>query len=409
MIAVSSKSRSFESLGKYLVNAKDGDEQDRVAWSASRNLPTDDPELAARIMRATASQNVRVGQPVYHLTISFDPGDAVDRAAMERIADRVITTLGLQEHQVLIVAHADREHPHMHLLINRVHPETAKVWSQWQDYDAIQRVLRGEEKALGLREVPGTLGAQLTLDFPGGQANGDTRGPTVKELAAELRKYEQAIESGPRRYSADIEAAAADARLAQLDAAIERAQRTRETFDNALAAVFRDASGARKAFEATAERDVSGAVRTIRAEPERYGELATVTRRGFGGRIKHDDSAARSAARAAAAAGREAVEADRALRALVGTPIQLSPTSLDGERSAAVGLLDQARARARALAKGLEHTPGRYLMRRALALGLRQLKPAEFRRLRRVVNLAQFNLARQLRNIAIGVILDREE
>lgn len=261
MIAVSSKSRSFESLGKYLVTAKDGDELDRVAWSASRNLPTDDPELAARIMRATAAQNVRVGQPVYHLTISFDPGDPVDRATMERIADRVITTLGLQEHQVVIVAHADRDHPHMHLLINRVHPETGKVWSQWQDYNAIQRVLRDEEKALGFREVPGRLGDQLALDFPGDQLNGDAGRPSLKELADELAKYERAIESGPGRYSADMEVAAAQAKLAQFDAAIEHARVTREALSKTLASVYRDPAAALKLFEEAAGRDAKAADR----------------------------------------------------------------------------------------------------------------------------------------------------
>src|SRR5438270_5818438 len=80
MIGVSSSSRSFKSLGRYLVVGRSGDEQGRVAWSTGRNLPTDDPELAAKIMRATAAQNVRTEQPVYHLALSFDPHDAVDRA-----------------------------------------------------------------------------------------------------------------------------------------------------------------------------------------------------------------------------------------------------------------------------------------------------------------------------------------
>ena len=108
MIGVSSSNKSFRVLARYLSEGRTGEEQNRVAWVASRNLPTDDPELAARIMRATAGQNVRVKEPVYHLALSFHPGDAVDRAAMERVADRVLETLGLQEHQVLIVAHADR-------------------------------------------------------------------------------------------------------------------------------------------------------------------------------------------------------------------------------------------------------------------------------------------------------------
>ena len=142
------------------LNGRSGNEPERVAWSASRNLPTTEPELAGKIMRATASQNVRVAQPGYHVALSFDPGDAVDRATMERVADRTIAALGLTGHQALIVCHRDRDHPHMHLLINRVHPETGRVWNRWQDRAVIQKVLREEEIALGLRVTPGRLGLE---------------------------------------------------------------------------------------------------------------------------------------------------------------------------------------------------------------------------------------------------------
>src|SRR3954470_1983297 len=131
MIGVSSSSRSFKSLGNYLVIGRGGDDPNRVAWSTARNLPTDDPQLAAKIMRATASQNVRVDQPVYHLALSFDPRDVVDRQQMERVADRVLAELGLRDYQCLIVAHGDRQHPHLHILINRVHPSSHKAWDRW--------------------------------------------------------------------------------------------------------------------------------------------------------------------------------------------------------------------------------------------------------------------------------------
>ena len=157
---MSSSARSFGALARYLVDGRSGDDPERVAWSTSRNLPTDDPELAGKIMRATAAQNVRVDKPVYHLALSFDPKDAVDRATMERVADRVIEALKLKEHQILIVSHGDRDHPHMHLLINRVHPETGLVWNRWQDRMILQQVLREEEHALGLRVVPSRLSAR---------------------------------------------------------------------------------------------------------------------------------------------------------------------------------------------------------------------------------------------------------
>lgn len=157
MIAVSSKGQSFRALATYLAAGRTGEERDRVEWSSARNLPTADPELAGVFMRATAAQNVRVERPVYHLVLSFDPNDPVDRAAMERVTDRVLARLGLSEHEAVIVAHRDRAHPHVHVLVNRVHPETGRVWDLPFDYRAIQEVLRQEERALGVREVPGTL------------------------------------------------------------------------------------------------------------------------------------------------------------------------------------------------------------------------------------------------------------
>lgn len=159
MIAVSSSGTGFRALAAYLVHGRTGLEEGRIGWASARNLPTDDPEVAATLMRATAAQNVRGEKPVYHLALAFDPGDPVDRATMERVADRVLARLHLDEHQALIVSHRDREHAHLHILVNRVHPESGRLWDRWQDMPTIQQVLREEERALGLRQVPGHLHA----------------------------------------------------------------------------------------------------------------------------------------------------------------------------------------------------------------------------------------------------------
>ncbi len=157
MIAKTSSGRSFVGLQEYLIHGRDRDQENRAEWTVSRNLGTDDPELAAALMRATAAQNPRVEYPVYHLTIAFDPDDPVNREMMERVADRALNELGLSEHQALLVAHNDREHAHVHIMVNRVHPDTLRAWERWQDRPAIERVLREEEHELGLRSVPGTL------------------------------------------------------------------------------------------------------------------------------------------------------------------------------------------------------------------------------------------------------------
>jgi hypothetical protein len=157
VIATSSSGRRFAALTRYLLHGRSGEETERVAWTAGRNLGTDDPEVAAALMQATANVNLQVEAPVYHLTINFDPADPVTPEQMQAVADRLLKDLGLAEHQTLIVAHRDRAHPHVHLMVNRVHPETGLAWDRWQDQPKIQRTLRLLERELGLREVAGRL------------------------------------------------------------------------------------------------------------------------------------------------------------------------------------------------------------------------------------------------------------
>lgn len=144
----------FGGLVRYLTGDDRG-EDDRAAWIGFRNLVTDDPELVALEMRATAEQNRRVEKPVYHLSLSAAPGERFDREQWEQIAGRVLKELGLEEHQALLVAHDDKNHQHIHLVVNRVHAETLRAWDPFRDYPKIEKALREIERDFGLREVPG--------------------------------------------------------------------------------------------------------------------------------------------------------------------------------------------------------------------------------------------------------------
>jgi hypothetical protein len=166
VIASTSSGKKFGGLARYLVVGRSGVEVDRVDWATSRNLPTEDPELAATLMQATAEQSVRVQKPVYHVSLSFDPTDQVRRQQIEQVADRLLRALELQEHQALLVAHRDREHAHVHIVVNRVHPDSGLAWERWQDRPRIEKELRSMERELGLRQVPGRLHRELGVEPP---------------------------------------------------------------------------------------------------------------------------------------------------------------------------------------------------------------------------------------------------
>ncbi len=420
MIGVSSSSKSFGALSRYLVEDKDeGLDQTRVEWSTSRHLPTDDPEKAAQAMRATAGQNARVIDPVYHLILSFDPEDAVTRAQMERVADRVLAALGLQEHQALIVAHGDRDHAHMHILVNRVHPETRKVWSRWQDFKAVQEVLREEERALGLRRVPGRLTEQTSLDLgPDSASEEHARRPRRRRgdekfeaIGKDLKSYESVIELGRKRYEAEMDVAAAAARLDQVSTAANRAEHARDALRRAFTDIYRDPDSAMAAFLAAAGRRPREAVRDLRDGPGRFGELIGAARQLRGA----------PAAGRAAAAGQELIDAERALQTAIRTTPAQGPgkaTGLgaaqttrrpDGDLAVATTDLQRARARLATIRDRELQLPGKRLVERTLAHGLLRLTPPEFKRLGLLVTAGQFKIARQLRRLARDVLLDRQE
>jgi hypothetical protein len=152
VIGNTTSGKSFHGLAQYL----DGD-RSRVEWTAARNLMTNDPQLAATIMRATADRSRFVGQPVYHLSISFAPEDRPTRAQMETVADRLLERLGLQQREAILVAHNDTGHAHLHIMVNRVHPETGLAWNRWRDRPVIERTCRELERELGFRFTPGRL------------------------------------------------------------------------------------------------------------------------------------------------------------------------------------------------------------------------------------------------------------
>ncbi|MBC45177.1 MAG: relaxase [Thalassospira sp.] len=128
---------AFKSSALYLAGRTNGLSTDRVAWMEARNLETTDPLAAAAIMEATAAQNLRCKKPVYHFVLSFDPKDArrdkLPPEVLREIAGEAIERMGLTEHQMLVYAHKDTKHPHMHFLINRVHPTTGKAFDRHND------------------------------------------------------------------------------------------------------------------------------------------------------------------------------------------------------------------------------------------------------------------------------------
>ena len=144
---VTRKGTSFKGAAAYYLHDKQADTSERVTFTHTENLPTSNPDLAWKIMAHTAlnanalkraSGQVATGNklkyPVYAYSISWPQGTSPDQAAMIAEGRETLKAFRLEGYQTLMVAHHDQKHPHIHLIVNRVHPETglaAKHSNDW--------------------------------------------------------------------------------------------------------------------------------------------------------------------------------------------------------------------------------------------------------------------------------------
>ena len=145
--------RGFRHLARYIHGRG---ATARATWFHAANLPgvsgRDDLELACALVEAVQAQNTRAGSKrTYHLVISLHPDDRrLEREELQQVVDRLADFLGFTEHQYLAVRHNDTDHEHIHVAINKIHPETFRIHSPAWDHQKLFTGARALEKELGL-------------------------------------------------------------------------------------------------------------------------------------------------------------------------------------------------------------------------------------------------------------------
>lgn len=173
---VAKAGHSFNGAFAYYLHDKRQDEvaaqpvtAERVDWTETRNLITDDPETARRVMIATAysadelkaaagvkASGRKSTAHVYAYALAWHPDEAarLDRAEMVRAVDQSLKVLGAEKHQALIVCHTDRAHPHVHVILNRVDPETGKMLATSNDFRKLSDWANAYERERGQIVTP---------------------------------------------------------------------------------------------------------------------------------------------------------------------------------------------------------------------------------------------------------------
>ena len=147
------------------------------------------PEL--KPLAGGAATGRKLEKPVCHYSLSWAKDEKPNRQEMRRAAQESLKALGMERHQALVVSHRDGQ-PHVHVIANRVDPESGKAaglsrsklklskWAEGYEWEqgkircpARERNNRRRE-AGDRRDDPGTNGSAGTL--PGGVGGPATLG-----------------------------------------------------------------------------------------------------------------------------------------------------------------------------------------------------------------------------------------
>ena len=160
---VADRGHSFVGAGKYYLHDRNADTSERVLFTQTLNLATNDPEKAMRYMAYTAMNGERrklanggkgTGRQstegvVYAFSLSWHPDQKPSEGEMLKAACGAIDALRLAEHEMVIVGHGDTDHPHVHVIVNLVHPESGKIANIYKDHNTLSAWAYDYEKADG--------------------------------------------------------------------------------------------------------------------------------------------------------------------------------------------------------------------------------------------------------------------
>ncbi len=127
---------SFKGACSYILHDAGKATSDRVLWAETCNLASAPEDAWFEMFAVTRDQALlkeQAGQqargrkntkPVLHYSLSWAASDNPTREHMHETALASLKAMKLDGHQAVIAAHGDKNHMHVHIVVNTIHPET---------------------------------------------------------------------------------------------------------------------------------------------------------------------------------------------------------------------------------------------------------------------------------------------
>lgn len=130
-----------------------GEERRRDFWSKNTVAGNDAEVMDETIqeMRAVQAKNIRTRDvKTYHLIVSFRHDETPTSKEVKEITSMYVDALGYGEHQYVAGTHTNTENFHIHVAINKIHPDNFTIRTPKLDFKAIEETSRAVEKRFAL-------------------------------------------------------------------------------------------------------------------------------------------------------------------------------------------------------------------------------------------------------------------
>jgi hypothetical protein len=146
-----SKAVRVSRLTDYIREPERENSQEKCIHAGARGFITDEPQSQTAEMIALSQEAVRSKDTINHYVLSWREGEQPSPEQVVEAVSIFMDELGVKDHQAIYGLHADTDNLHLHLAINRVHPETLKVVkiNNGFDIEAAHKAIARIENAQG--------------------------------------------------------------------------------------------------------------------------------------------------------------------------------------------------------------------------------------------------------------------
>ena len=203
-----SKAVRIEALAHYIAAPETRHAEEKCLYFGARGFLTDALDTRIAEMTALARDGRRSRDPIAHYVLSWPEGERPSGEQVEEAIDLLLREMDVAGHQVLYGLHADTDNRHVHVMLNRVDPDTCRIVTINAGFDrrALYRACARIEHAQGWRaqrNAPFRVNAAGEVEDTGRTPEQRAPRPTPRQRDAEHRTGEasaarQAIETaGP--------------------------------------------------------------------------------------------------------------------------------------------------------------------------------------------------------------------